>query len=125
MEVSPRSPRDLMVIDEINEELIAETEDLKEINRNLKTENERLKMNLEDSEDSWGKCADAELEEMEHNSEEFFKVIDDLIDEKDKKLKEAVIKERKMKKKYETLQNKYKKSGEKNKIQKLAVGDKK
>ena len=96
------------VIDEINDELIAKTVVLKEINRNLNTENERLKMSLEASEEEWGKCTDAALEEVEENSEEFFEVMDDLIDEKDKKLKEAVIRKRKMKRKCEKLQNKYK-----------------
>ncbi len=83
------------VIDETNDELIAENVGLKEINRNLETENERLKSDLEDSEDAWGKFANAELEEMEDNSGEFFVVMDELIDEKDKRSKEAIIKERK------------------------------
>ncbi|XP_023323406.1 uncharacterized protein LOC111697586 [Eurytemora carolleeae] len=69
------------VIDEMNDELIAENVGLKEINRNLKTENERLESDLEDSENAWGKFANAELEEMEDNSDEFFVVIDEMNDE--------------------------------------------
>ncbi len=60
---------------------IAENVGLKEINRNLKTENERLESDLEDSENAWGKFANAELEEMEDNSDEFFVVIDEMNDE--------------------------------------------
>ena len=38
---------------EINDELIKETKDLKEINKTLKRENEQLEMNVEELENDW------------------------------------------------------------------------
>ena len=120
-EMEDNSDEFFVVIDEMNDELIAENVGLKETNRNLKTDNERLKSDLEDSEDSWGKFADGRLEDMEENSGEFFAVMDELIDEKDKKSKEAVIKERNLKKKYKTLKNKYNNLERKIKFKKLQL----
>ena len=95
----------LIAIDETNDELIEENVGLKEVNRNLETENKRLISDLKDSEGEWGKIANAELEEMEDNSGEFFMAMDELMDEKDKRSKDAIIKKEKLRMKYKTLES--------------------
>ena len=64
---------------EINDELIKETKDLKEINKTLKRENEQLEMNVEELENDWEKYREGDLEEMD-NVGEFFMVIDEMMD---------------------------------------------
>ena len=103
-----------MVMDELmdekdrkSKELMAETEDLKEINKNLKRENKQLEKDIEVCENEWGICCDGDLEDMEDNAGEFFVVIDEMMDEKDKKTKKAKIREQKLRKKYKILKNKY------------------
>jgi len=89
------------VVNEMNDELNAENEDLKEVNDDLKTENKNFRDHielLEDTEDLTGKYSEGEIEEMEIATGEFFKVMDDMMNEKDKKLKRAAIKERKREK---------------------------
>ena len=80
------------VIDGMNDKLIAENEDLKERNEYLELENRnskayivRLELDEEAREDLWGKFSESDKEEMEISTGEFFEVMDDMMDAKDKK----------------------------------------
>ncbi len=79
-----------MVVDEMNDELNIRNEDLQDF-----IDCNELR-----------KYSEGELEETETATGEFFKVLDDMMDEKDKKLKQATTREKNLKKRYEKLKNK-------------------